>query len=80
MQIGIRDLKAKASELVRRAQKGERVVITSRGLPVAVLGPLPTLPEKREDVRSHLWSIGEDIRKQWRGSVSAIEALLENRR
>ena len=39
-RVGIRDLRANVAELVRRASSGERVVINSDGVPVAVLGPL----------------------------------------
>jgi prevent-host-death family protein len=37
---GIRDLKARVSYYVRRAQSGVRVTITDRGRPIAVLGPV----------------------------------------
>ena len=39
-RVGIRELRASVAALVRRAASGERVVITSDGVPVAVLGPL----------------------------------------
>ena len=38
-QIGIRDLHLKTGEWVRRAARGEGVVITERGRPVASLIP-----------------------------------------
>ena len=38
-QIGIRDLHIKTGEWVRRAARGEGVVITERGRPVASLIP-----------------------------------------
>ena len=38
--IGIRELKAKLSECVRRAADGERLIVTDRGRPVAQLTPL----------------------------------------
>lgn len=38
--IGIRELKAKLSECVRRAAGGERLIVTDRGRPVAQLTPL----------------------------------------
>lgn len=38
--IGIRELKAKLSECVRRAREGERIIVTDRGRPVAQLTPL----------------------------------------
>ena len=38
--ISVRELRQNASELVRRAQAGERVTITVAGRPAAVLGPV----------------------------------------
>lgn len=38
---GIRELRQRASELLRRVEAGETIEITDRGRPVAVLGPLP---------------------------------------
>jgi len=37
---GVRELRAGLAEAVRRAQAGERTVITASGRPVAQLGPL----------------------------------------
>lgn len=39
--IGIRELRQRASELLRRVQQGETIEITDRGRPVALLAPLP---------------------------------------
>jgi prevent-host-death family protein len=41
MDVGIRDLKARLSEYVDRASRGEAVRVTDRGVPRAVLMPLP---------------------------------------
>lgn len=43
-RIGIRDLRNNVAAVVRRAAAGERMVITSDGVPVAVLGPLTPAP------------------------------------
>lgn len=40
--VGIRELRQRASELLRRVEDGESIEITDRGRPVAVLVPLPT--------------------------------------
>ena len=40
VQMGIRELKARLSEHVRRAEAGISVTITDRGRPIAVLGPV----------------------------------------
>jgi prevent-host-death family protein len=39
--VGVRELRQRASELLRRVEAGESIEITDRGRPVAVLGPLP---------------------------------------
>ena len=39
MEASLRELNVKASELARRAQEGETIVITDRGRPIADLGP-----------------------------------------
>ncbi len=40
MRVGIRELKARLSELVERAASGDTIVVTDRGRPKAELGPL----------------------------------------
>jgi prevent-host-death family protein len=45
--IGIRDLRANAADMVRRAEAGERIVITVNGRPTAQLttiGPVDAAP------------------------------------
>lgn len=44
--VGVVEAKRRFSELVERGTKGERIQITKRGVPVAVLGPLPTTAER----------------------------------
>jgi prevent-host-death family protein len=39
--VGVRELRQRASELLRRVEAGETIEITDRGRPVAVLAPLP---------------------------------------
>lgn len=45
--VGIRELRQRASELLRRVEDGESIQITDRGRPVAVLAPLPADPIER---------------------------------
>jgi prevent-host-death family protein len=40
-EVGVRELRQRASELLRRVEAGETFEVTDRGRPVAVLGPLP---------------------------------------
>ncbi len=39
--VGVRELRQRASELLRLVEGGETIEITDRGRPVAVLAPLP---------------------------------------
>ena len=39
--IGVRELRQRASELLRRVEQGETIEVTDRGRRVAVLSPLP---------------------------------------
>ena len=52
MNVGIRELKAHLSEYIARARKGEDVIITDRGNPVARLEPLGIehLPERMQEL------------------------------
>jgi prevent-host-death family protein len=45
--VGVRELRQRASELLRRVEAGESIEITDRGRPVAVLAPLPEDPLER---------------------------------
>lgn len=39
--VGVRELRQRASELLRRVEQGETIEITDRSRPVALLAPLP---------------------------------------
>jgi prevent-host-death family protein len=39
--VGVRQLRQRASELLRRVEAGETIEVTDRGRPVAILAPLP---------------------------------------
>jgi prevent-host-death family protein len=39
--VGVRELRQRASELLRLVEQGETIEITDRGRPVARLGPVP---------------------------------------
>lgn len=45
--VGVRELRQRASELLRRVGEGESIEITDRGRPVAMLTPLPQDPLAR---------------------------------
>jgi prevent-host-death family protein len=82
-EIGIRELKSRASEVVRAVKEERaRYVITQRGKPAAIIVPLDaTPPEKSADeVWERLIKIGEEIGKGWQNEKSAVEILSEMRR
>jgi prevent-host-death family protein len=43
-RIGIRELRQRASEYLRRVEAGETIEVTDRGRPVALLTPIPEVP------------------------------------
>ena len=45
LTVGVRKLKARLSHYLKRVGRGERVVITDRGKPVALISPTASRPE-----------------------------------
>lgn len=60
MDVGIRELKARLSEFVERASNGEVVRVTDRGVPRAVLMPLP-VQDHVERGLAEGWIVREQI-------------------
>jgi prevent-host-death family protein len=54
-QVSVRELRQHLSRYLRRVERGERLLVTERRRPVAVLGPLP----EEDDVLDYLTAIGE---------------------
>lgn len=83
-EIGIRELKSRASEVVRAVKEERaRYIVTQRGVPVAAIIPMDSvLPEKKSgsDVWERLMKLGEEISKEWQSEKSAVEILSEMRR
>ena len=83
-EIGIRELKARASDVVRAVKENRaRYVITQRGKPVAVIVPIDAvIPAKPSDdeVWERLMKIREELGKGWQSEKSAVEILSEMRR
>ena len=86
-RIGVRDLKNRASELVREVHEREaEYIVTLRGQPVAVLKPLSDKNEQelklaeREEALSKLDALAEQIARAWRSPKSAVELIEEQRR
>ncbi len=82
-EIGIRELKARASEVVRAVKEQRaRYVITQRGKPAALLIPLDADYDraKADEVWARLEELREEMRKGWQSEKSAVEILSEMRR
>ena len=82
-EIGIRELKSRASEVVRAVKEERaRYVITQRGKPAAIIVPLDAALLKKSDdeVWDRLMKIREALGKGWQSEKSAVEILSEMRR
>jgi len=82
-EIGIRELKSRASEVVRAVKEQRaRYVITQRGKPAAIIVPLDAAPPEKsaDEVWERLEQLGEEIGKGWESEKSAVEILSEMRR
>jgi len=86
-RIGIRELKAHASEIVRRLrEEGAQYIITHHGQPVGVLSPID---EEQLDTllvqaakpleEAELDELSQEIARCWRADKPAIELLSEMR-
>jgi prevent-host-death family protein len=53
--VNVRELRQHLSKYLRRVEQGERLVVTERRRPVAMLAPLP----EEDDVLEYLIAIGE---------------------
>ena len=58
--VSVRELRQHLSRYLQRVAAGERLVVTERRRPVAMLGPLP----EEDDVLEYLISIGEATRAE----------------
>jgi prevent-host-death family protein len=82
-EIGIRELKSRASEVVRSVKEDRaRYIITQRGKPAAMIIPLDAAPPQKsaDEVWERLLKIGEELGKGWQSEKSAVEILSEMRR
>jgi prevent-host-death family protein len=82
-EIGVRELKAKASEIVREVrERNARYVITHRGRPVGVLVPLgeASTEPSEADVWGRLVRLGNEIAEGWPSGLSSGDVLSDMRR
>lgn len=87
--VGVRELKTQASEIVRQVRENRaRYIITYRGEPVGLLMPLdeaspsslPSGEGPAETPWETLTRLGKEIGEGWRSSLSSTELLSEMRR
>lgn len=62
VEVGVRALKDQLSRLLRRASRGERVVVTDRGRPIAVISAVEEGPEA-----ASAWDLVRQGRARWSG-------------
>ena len=82
-EIGIRELKSRASEVVRAVKEERtRYVVTQRGKPVAAIIPIDAvLPEKKDqDGWERLLALRARLAKDKSEKQSSLEILSEMRR
>lgn len=87
-EIGVRELKARASEIVRAVRDSRaRYLVTYRGKPVGVLMPLAETEREPgpaagapEGVWEELVALGQEVGRGWQADTSGVEILSEMRR
>lgn len=85
-EIGVHELKVKASEIVRSVRKRRaHYIITYRGRPVGLLSPLEDQePNRATAGESAAWGeltrLGREIGRGWPAGVSSVDVLSEMRR
>ena len=87
--VGVRELKARASEILREVrEKRVRYVVTHHGKPVSLLLPIDDAleadGEDRKELDPKIWDelsrLGEEIGRGWQSPLSSAELLSEMRR
>ena len=87
--VGVRELKARASEIIREVREQRaRYTITHRGRPVGLLIPIDEADvttqaigsETSTDAWEELIRLGEEIGRGWQSSKTSTELLSDMRR
>jgi len=86
--VGVRELKARLSRYLKRVGQGERVIVTDRGHPIAVI-----CPAGAQDGEERIAAMMRDGAVHWNGGrprgsarpaklrgASVAEAIIEDRR
>ena len=78
MEVGIRQAKIDLSKLVKSALKGEKVVITNHGKPLAMIVPAPP---KHDPDRGYGWLKGKlklPTEAEWKELDQEVENMFEH--
>jgi prevent-host-death family protein len=82
--IGVRELKIHASEIVRKVkERGMRYVVTLHGRPVAAIIPVDQATggiENENSAWDELTRLGQQISIEWTSSRTSTETLSDMRR
>ena len=80
--VGIRELKSRASEIVRDERDHQtHYIVTFRGRPVGVLSPLPEpATPQTHDPWAELERLGKEITRGWQSPLTSVEILSQMRR
>lgn len=92
--VELQDLKEHAEDLISRVEAdGETIEIVRHGRVAALLIPLPepnpgdaektarhAQTEQTAVILDRLWSLGDEISKEWPKGVSAVDAIRDVRR
>ena len=82
MQVNILEAKNRLSQLVKRAQAGEEIIIANRGQPVARLVPAQPAAASGEPAAAGIagWLAAHPLPAQARRSADAIDAAIAQER
>jgi prevent-host-death family protein len=84
MDVGIRELKARLSEYLDRAERGEVLRVTHRGRPKAIIGPVPLQDRIERGIAEGWISPGSGHRlsanrRRYKAKVSIQQMMDEDR-
>jgi prevent-host-death family protein len=75
-EVGLREMRQNASDLVRRAQAGEHVMITVAGRPAAMLGPVSPRTWRRWEDIAEIFSQPAD--HEWAQDRELVDQSIED--
>jgi prevent-host-death family protein len=76
IEVGLREVRQNASELVRRAQAGERMTITVSGRPAASLGPVDVASWVSWETVAEVFAVPGD--PEWQADRDRLDASLRD--